>query len=96
MISISLNGTQHEEAEAKDTEEHSKDQKLDNHLSNYDVEIFDDNDFYQQQLRELIEARMVDSDDPIAMGVRWAARKSAEVKKKKKQGDKSSKGRKLK
>ncbi|ORY98749.1 apoptosis antagonizing transcription factor-domain-containing protein [Syncephalastrum racemosum] len=84
-------------AEAEDSEEQLNGQKVDHHLSNYDVEIFDDNDFYQQQLRELIEARMVDSDDPIAMGVRWAARKSAEVKKKKKQqGDKSSKGRKLK
>ncbi|KAI7854972.1 apoptosis antagonizing transcription factor-domain-containing protein [Circinella umbellata] len=70
--------------------------KADRHLNNYDVEIFDDNDFYQQLLRELIEARMVDTDDPIAQGMRWAAKKAAESKKKKRAVDrKASKGRKL-
>ena len=34
--------------------------KNDKHLSNHDVEIFDDTDFYQQLLRELIESRMID------------------------------------
>ncbi|KAI8149031.1 apoptosis antagonizing transcription factor-domain-containing protein, partial [Fennellomyces sp. T-0311] len=70
--------------------------KADRHLNNYDMEIFDDNDFYQQLLRELIEARMVDTDDPIAQGMRWAARKAAESKKKKRVVDRrASKGRKL-
>ncbi|KAI8074904.1 apoptosis antagonizing transcription factor-domain-containing protein [Gongronella butleri] len=63
----------------------------------YDKEIFDDNDFYQQQLRELIESRMVDNDDPIASGMRWAQSKKDQVKKKKVKVDtKASKGRKLK
>lgn len=76
--------------------------KADRHLMTYDEEIFDDNDFYQQLLRELIDARMVDTDDPIANGMRWAARKSMENQKKKKNKSKrlemykGSKGRALK
>ncbi|KAI8097241.1 apoptosis antagonizing transcription factor-domain-containing protein [Halteromyces radiatus] len=70
--------------------------KSDRYLDTYDEELFDDNDFYQQQLRELIESRMVDTDDPIASGMRWAASKKDQVKKKKKNIDtKGSKGRKL-
>ncbi|GBB94963.1 hypothetical protein RclHR1_24510001 [Rhizophagus clarus] len=66
----------------------------DKHLSNYDVEIFDDTDFYQQLLRELIESRMIDTDDPIALGMQWAAIR--QTKQKKKQVDtKASKGRRL-
>jgi protein AATF/BFR2 len=34
---------------------------MDAHLSNYDNEIFDDGDFYQQLLKELIESRMSDT-----------------------------------
>ncbi|CAG8622304.1 11801_t:CDS:10, partial [Ambispora leptoticha] len=66
----------------------------DDHLTNYDPEIFDDTDFYQQLLRELIENRMIDTDDPIAIGMRWAALK--QTRQKKKQVDtKASKGRRL-
>ncbi|KAI8057118.1 apoptosis-antagonizing transcription factor [Syncephalis plumigaleata] len=61
----------------------------------YDNEIFDDTDFYQQLLRELIESRMVDTDDPMAIGVRWAALKQQTKKNKKKVDTKASKGRKL-
>ncbi|KAF8951150.1 hypothetical protein BGZ46_004139, partial [Entomortierella lignicola] len=68
--------------------------KLDAHLSNHDEEVFDDTDFYQQLLRELIESRMVDNDDPTAMGMRWAALR--QTKQTKKQVDtKGSKGRRL-
>ncbi|ORX55086.1 TRAUB-domain-containing protein [Hesseltinella vesiculosa] len=71
--------------------------KMKRYNDTYDEEIFDDNDFYQQQLRELIESRMVDNDDPMATGMRWAASKKDEVKKKKVKVDtKASKGRKLK
>ncbi|KAI8888685.1 TRAUB-domain-containing protein [Backusella circina FSU 941] len=77
-------------------EEQDTGKRPDRHLNNYDCEIFDDQDFYQQQLRELIESRMVDTDDPMAIGMRWAARKQTEQKKKKKVVDrKASKGRKL-
>ncbi|KAI7865764.1 apoptosis antagonizing transcription factor-domain-containing protein [Spinellus fusiger] len=78
-----------EEAQTAQTE-------VDKHLNTYDTEIFDDNDFYQQQLRELIESRMIDTEDPIAMGIRWAANKQADIKKKNRVVDqKASKGRKL-
>lgn len=81
---------------ATEEEEQDTGKKPDRHLNTYDVEIFDDQDFYQQQLRELIESRMVDTDDPMAIGMRWAARKQTEQKKKKKLVDrKSSKGRQL-
>ncbi|CAG8560824.1 10191_t:CDS:2 [Acaulospora colombiana] len=66
--------------------------KHDEHLVNYDVEIFDDADFYQQLLRELIESRMVDTDDPVASSLRWAALKQTKQKKKK-VDTKASKGR---
>ncbi|CAG8445946.1 21917_t:CDS:10 [Dentiscutata erythropus] len=66
----------------------------DEHLSNYDTEIFDDTDFYQQLLRELVESRMIDTDDPVALGLRWATLK--QTKQKKKNVDtKASKGRRL-
>ena len=33
----------------------------------YDEEIFDDDDFYHQLLRQLIERKTVDMNDPIAL-----------------------------
>ncbi|KAF9924071.1 hypothetical protein FBU30_005911 [Linnemannia zychae] len=88
------------EPEIKEEDENDKSEKtpdvskLDAHLSNHDEEIFDDSDFYQQLLRELIESRMVDNDDPTAMGMRWAALR--QTKQTKKQVDtKGSKGRRL-
>ncbi|KAF9433880.1 hypothetical protein BGZ76_008862 [Entomortierella beljakovae] len=91
-------GTEPEEKEEEDendtTEKTPVSSKLDAHLSNHDEEIFDDTDFYQQLLRELIESRMVDNDDPTAMGMRWAALR--QTKQTKKQVDtKASKGRRL-
>ncbi|KAG0243960.1 hypothetical protein BGW41_000793 [Actinomortierella wolfii] len=68
--------------------------RLDAHLSNHDEEIFDDTDFYQQLLRELIESRMVDNDDPTATGMRWAALRQSKQSKKK-VDTKASKGRRL-
>ncbi|RKP07141.1 apoptosis-antagonizing transcription factor [Thamnocephalis sphaerospora] len=66
-----------------------------NPLDNHDTEVFDDTDFYQQLLRELIESRMVDTDDPLALGVRWAALKQQTKQNKKKVDRKASKGRRL-
>ncbi|CAG8557439.1 10112_t:CDS:10 [Acaulospora morrowiae] len=68
--------------------------KHDEQLFNYDLEIFDDTDFYQQLLRELIESRMIDTDDPVAFTMRWAALKQTKQKKKK-VDTKSSKGRRM-
>ncbi|KAJ1983915.1 rRNA-processing protein bfr2 [Dimargaris verticillata] len=41
----------------------------------YDTHIFDDHDFYQHLLRELLEAKMGSTDDPIALGKRWVVLK---------------------
>ncbi|KAJ2112696.1 rRNA-processing protein bfr2, partial [Coemansia sp. RSA 922] len=69
---------------------------VDAHLKDRDVEIFDDTDFYQQLLRELIESRMVDSNDPTSsLGVRWAAVKQQSRAKKRTMDNKASKGRKI-
>ncbi|CAG8611561.1 13062_t:CDS:10 [Gigaspora margarita] len=74
--------------------EQSDAKTYDEHLSNYDTEIFDDTDFYQQLLRELIENRTIDTDDPVALGLRWATLR--QTKQKKKNVDtKASKGRRL-
>ncbi|CAG8630688.1 12302_t:CDS:10 [Funneliformis mosseae] len=79
----------------KDHDGTNKDiKKHDEHLSNYDAEIFDDTDFYQQLLRELIESRMIDTDDPVALGMQWAAIRQTKQKKKK-VDTKASKGRRL-
>ncbi|KAL1923896.1 uncharacterized protein VTP21DRAFT_6931 [Calcarisporiella thermophila] len=65
-------------------------------LSTYDPECFDDTDFYQQMLRELIESRMVDAgDDLVAQGMRWAALRQARAQKQRKVDTKASKGRRL-
>ncbi|KAJ2694030.1 rRNA-processing protein bfr2 [Coemansia spiralis] len=69
---------------------------VDAHLKKTDPEIFDDTDFYQQLLRELIESRMVDSNDPMgSLGVRWAAVNQRSDAKKRKVDTKASKGRKI-
>ncbi|GAA5933372.1 AATF family protein [Sporobolomyces koalae] len=58
-----------------------------------DDECFDDNDFYQQLLREVVESRMLDLDDATMNTLRLA---SARGKKVKKQVDtRASKGRKI-
>ncbi|KAJ3206907.1 hypothetical protein HK099_000398 [Clydaea vesicula] len=70
----------------------------DEHLSNYDAEIFDDEDFYSILLKEFIESKMSDgTDDPMALSL-----KSIELKKLKKNkkknlliDQKASKGRKI-
>ncbi|KAJ3173255.1 hypothetical protein HDU88_004717 [Geranomyces variabilis] len=73
------------------------DATADAHLANYDEEIFDDGDYYQQLLKELIESRITDADDAVLNGLKWAHFKSLKNKdKKKKRVDtKASKGRKI-
>lgn len=67
------------------------------HLKNYNDEIFDDDDFYHQLLKELIERKtaLTHSDDPIAMGRQWLELQKLRTKVKKKVDTKASKGRKL-
>ncbi|KAI9096155.1 apoptosis-antagonizing transcription factor [Phlyctochytrium arcticum] len=70
--------------------------KDDAHLTNFDAEIFDDGDYYQQLLKELIESRMADTDDPVLLGMKYAQLKQMQKKQKKKKVDtKASKGRKI-
>ena len=60
--------------------------------------IFNDDDFYQQLLREIIDKKMgkIDKTDPEAMGRQWAELQKLKIKTKKKSVDtKASKGRKI-
>ncbi|KAJ3046288.1 hypothetical protein HDV00_000101 [Rhizophlyctis rosea] len=72
-------------------------ERSDAYLSNYDADIFDDGDYYQQLLKELIESRMTDTDDPILLGMKWAQLKQLQQKqrKKRKVDTRASKGRKI-
>ncbi|XP_051961047.1 protein AATF [Xyrauchen texanus] len=67
------------------------------HLKDLDEEIFDDDDFYHQLLRELIERKTSASDpnDQVAMGRQWLAIQKLRSKIKKKVDTKASKGRKI-
>ncbi|KPP59440.1 protein AATF-like [Scleropages formosus] len=67
------------------------------HLKDVDEEIFDDDDFYHQLLRELIERKTsaVDPNDQVAMGRQWLTIQKLRSKIKKKVDTKASKGRKV-
>lgn len=67
------------------------------HLKDLDEDIFDDDDFYHQLLRELIERKTstVDPNDQVAMGRQWLAIQKLRSKIKKKVDTKASKGRKV-
>ncbi|KAJ1679278.1 rRNA-processing protein bfr2 [Spiromyces aspiralis] len=86
-----------ESREEGDNKEDQQMRQQDPHLKDRNTEIFDDTDFYQLLLRELIESRMADNDDPSsALGARWAAIKQQAKQKKTRDVDtKASKGRKI-
>ncbi|XP_060115360.1 protein AATF [Heteronotia binoei] len=67
------------------------------HLKDLDEEIFDDDDFYHQLLRELIERKTssLDPNDQVAMGRQWLAIQKLRSKIRKKVDRKASKGRKI-
>ncbi|KAM6466398.1 protein AATF [Liasis olivaceus] len=67
------------------------------HLKDLDEEIFDDDDFYHQLLRELIERKTtsLDPSDQVAMGRQWLAIQKLRSKIRKKVDTKASKGRKI-
>ncbi|MED6287720.1 hypothetical protein CHARACLAT_019107 [Characodon lateralis] len=71
--------------------------KANTHLKDLDEDIYDDDDFYHQLLRELIERKtsVVDSNDQVAMGRQWLAIQKLRSKIKKKVDTKASKGRKV-
>nr|CAD7574794.1 unnamed protein product [Timema californicum] len=61
----------------------------------YDVEIFDDTDFYHQLLRELIERKSTDITDPILLGKQWVELQKLRSKMKRKVDTRATKGRKI-
>ncbi|XP_010154352.1 PREDICTED: protein AATF, partial [Eurypyga helias] len=67
------------------------------HLKDIDEEIFDDDDFYHQLLREFIERKTTsfDPNDQVAMGRQWLAIQKLRSKIKKKVDRKASKGRRI-
>uniref|UniRef100_A0A1A7YM08 Neuronal PAS domain protein 3 n=2 Tax=Iconisemion striatum TaxID=60296 RepID=A0A1A7YM08_9TELE len=71
--------------------------KANAHLKDLDEDIFDDDDFYHQLLRELIERRTsaADPNNQVAMGRQWLAIQKLRSKIKKKVDTKASKGRKV-
>ena len=69
--------------------------KPDKDDDNCDAEIFDDDDFYHQLLRELIEVKSADITDPIQLGKQWVQLQSLRNKMKKKVDTRATKGRKI-
>ncbi|XP_072246340.1 protein AATF [Leuresthes tenuis] len=71
--------------------------KSNTHLKDLDEDIFDDDDFYHQLLRELIERKTsaADPNNQVAMGRQWLAIQKLRSKIKKKVDTKASKGRKV-
>ncbi|KAM6921206.1 protein AATF [Xenentodon cancila] len=71
--------------------------KANTHLKDVDEDIFDDDDFYHQLLRELIECKTsaTSSNNQVAMGRQWLAIQKLRSKIKKKVDTKASKGRKV-
>ena len=61
----------------------------------HDPEIFDDDDFYHQMIREVISARTQSCDDPLELGRQWLGLQKLRGKNKKKVDTRASKGRKV-
>ena len=60
------------------------------------TELFDDDDFYHQLLREIIERKSTQTTDPVALSRHWLEMQKYKSKTKKKVVDtKASKGRKI-
>ncbi|XP_022096433.1 protein AATF-like [Acanthaster planci] len=65
------------------------------HLKEYDEETFDDDDFYHQLLRELIDKRTSSTTDPVQLTRQWLEVQKLRRKIKRKVDTKASKGRKI-
>ncbi|XP_067937616.1 protein AATF-like isoform X2 [Watersipora subatra] len=81
--------------ELQEAEEMSKEGNSKPESDKSDPEIFCDDDFYHQLLRELIEQRTSRSDDPIAMSRQWLEVQALRKKIKRTIDTRASKGRKL-
>lgn len=88
----------HEEgsvSQKPDTAESKESNSTADSVKEYDVEIFDDSDFYHQLLRELIERRSSDITDPVQLGRQWVELQKIRSKMKRKVDTKATKGRRL-
>ena len=65
-------------------------------VKNYDAEIFDDQDFYNQLLRELIDRKSSSVSDPVQLSKNSIELQRLRLKTKKQVDTKASKGRKIK
>nr|XP_054757744.1 protein AATF-like [Lytechinus pictus] len=85
------------EEESEDGEKQDEDipELANQHLKNHDPEIFDDDDFYHQLLRELIERRTSSTTDPIQLTRQWLQVQKLRTKVKRQVDTKASKGRKV-
>jgi protein AATF/BFR2 len=72
------------------------DESKERNAKDYDEEIFDDQDFYNQLLRELIDRRTSDVSDPLELSRRAIEMQKLHIRHKKNVDTKASKGRKIK
>lgn len=70
-------------------------QKISEEDEDYCPEIFDDDDFYHQLLRELIEHKSADISDPIQLSRQWIALQQMRSKMKRKIDTRATKGRRI-
>lgn len=64
-------------------------------IQEYDPEIYDDDDFYHQLLRDLIEYKSLDMMDPIQLSKQWIQLQSMRKKMKRKIDTRATKGRRV-
>ncbi|CAK9832888.1 Protein AATF [Anthophora retusa] len=68
---------------------------IENRTQEYDNEVYDDDEFYHQLLRDLIEYKSADITDPIPLSKQWIKLQSMRSKMKKRVDTKATKGRKI-
>ncbi|KYM76488.1 Protein AATF [Atta colombica] len=64
-------------------------------IQEYDPEIYDDNDFYHQLLRDLIEYKSSDVTDPVQLSKQWIQLQNVRKKMKRKIDTRATKGRRV-
>lgn len=64
-------------------------------VQEYDPEIFDDDDFYQQLLREVIESKTAENTDPVQLSRQWAQLQNMRNKVKRNIDTRATKGRRI-
>jgi len=79
-----------------DDNQKSLEEMKDRHLKDYDEEIYDDQDFYNQLMRELIDRQTNNVLDPVELSRKSIELQNLRNKNKKKVDTKASKGRKIK